>query len=67
MYYLLHRINYMFRHYSLAIFRLINEKFNKQLHSICVCCKQWGGKRWGWYEIWHALCRVGVEFWYFFF
>jgi len=31
MYYLLHRIKYMFRPFSLAIFRLINEKLNKQL------------------------------------
>ena len=36
-----------------------NEKLNKQLHSICVCCLKWGGKRLGWYEIWHELCRVG--------
>ena len=36
--------NYMFRHFSLAIFRLINEKLSKQLYSTCVCCIQWGGK-----------------------
>jgi len=43
----------------LAIFRLINEKFSKQLHSTCVGCIQWGGKRWSGYEISHVLCRMG--------
>jgi len=37
--------NYMFWHFSLAIFRLINEKLSKQLYSTCVYCIQWGGKR----------------------
>jgi len=36
--------NYMFRHFTLAIFRLINEKLSKQLHLTCVGCIQWGGK-----------------------
>ena len=49
----------MFRHFSLAIFRLINKKLYKQLHSTCLYCIQWGGKRCGGYEIWHVLCRVG--------
>jgi len=45
--YIIYYINYyMFRHFSLAIFRLINEKkLSKQLYSTCVCCIQWGGKR----------------------
>jgi len=51
--------NYMFRPFSFAIFRLINEKLNKQLHSTCVGCIQWGGKRWSGYEISHVLCRMG--------
>ena len=38
--------NYMFRPFSLAIFRLINEKLSKQLHLTCVGCIQWGGKMW---------------------
>jgi len=44
-YYLLHRDQLHFQHFSLAIFRLINEKLSKQLYSTCVCCIQWGGKR----------------------
>jgi len=35
----------MFRPFSLAIIRLINEKLSKQLHSTCVGYIQWGGKR----------------------
>ena len=50
----------MFRHFSLAVFRLIYEKkLFKQLHSIYVGCIQCGGKRWSGYEIWHVLCRMG--------
>jgi len=30
--------NYMFRQFSLAIFRLINEKLSKQLYSNCEVC-----------------------------
>ena len=48
----MHRIyyiknNYMFRHFILAIFRLINEKkkLSKQLYSTYVGCIQWGGNR----------------------
>jgi len=37
--------NYMFRHFTLAIFRLRNEKLSKQLYSTYVDCIQWGGKR----------------------
>ena len=37
--------NYMFRHFSLAIFRLINEKLSKQLSLTCVYCIQLGGER----------------------
>jgi len=33
--------NYMFRSFSLAIFRLINEKISKQLHSTSMGCIQW--------------------------
>jgi len=44
-----------------------NEKLNKQLHSICVCCVLWGGKRRGCYEISHALFTVGGGLWYFLF
>ena len=52
--------NYMFRHFTLAIIRLRNEKkISKQLYSTCVYCIQWGGKWWGGYEIWHVLCRMG--------
>jgi len=49
----------MFRPFSLAIFRLINEKLSKQLHSICVGCIQWGGQGWSGYEILPVLCRKG--------
>jgi len=51
--------NYMFRPFSLAIFRLINEKLSKQLHLTCVGCIQRGGKRWSGYEISHVLYRMG--------
>ena len=51
--------NYMFRPFSLAIFRSINEKLSKQLHLTCVGCIQWGGKMWSGNEIWHVLCRMG--------
>ena len=51
--------NYMFRPFSLAIFRLINEKLSKQLHSACVGCTQWIGKRWSGNEILYVLCRMG--------
>jgi len=53
------KVNYMFRPFSLAIFRLINEKLSKQLQSTCVGCIQLGGKRWSGYEIWHVLSRKG--------
>ena len=49
----------MFRHFSLAIFRLINEKIIKQLYSTCVYYIQWGGKRLNGYEMSHVLCRMG--------
>jgi len=51
--------NYMFRHFTLVIFRLINEKISKQLYLTCVGCIQWGGQEWSGYEIWHVLCRKG--------
>jgi len=54
----------MFRTFSLAIFRLINEKLSKQLYSTCVCCIQWGGQGWSGYDISHVLCRKdGVGTW----
>jgi len=54
------KINYMFRPFSLAIFRLIIEKkLSKQLQLTCVGCIQWGDKRWNGYEILHVLCRMG--------
>ena len=63
--------NYMFWPFSLAFFRLINEKLSKQLHSACVVCIQWGGQGWSGYEISHVLCRMGGvgtrEFCYFLF
>jgi len=35
----------MFRHFTLAIFRLRNEKkLSTQLYSTCVGCIQWGGE-----------------------
>jgi len=38
--------NYMFRHLTMAIFRLRNKKkLSKQLYSTYVGCIQWGGKR----------------------
>jgi len=39
--------NYMFRHFTLAILRLRNEKkkLSKQLYLTCVGCIQRGGKR----------------------
>ena len=51
--------NYMFRPFSLAIFRLINEKLSMQLHLTCVGCIQWRGKRWSGNEISHVFCRMG--------
>jgi len=52
--------NYMFRPFSLAIFKLINEKkLSKQLHLTCLGCIQWGGKMWSGYEISHVLCKMG--------
>jgi len=52
--------NYMFRHFTLAIFRLRNDKkLSKQLYSTYVGCIQWGGKRWSGYEMTHVLCRMG--------
>ena len=50
--------NYMFQPFSLAIFRLINEKLTK-LRLTCVGCIQRGGKRWSGYGISHVLCRMG--------
>jgi len=38
--------NYMFRHLTMAIFKLRNEKkLSKQLYSTYVDCIQWGDKR----------------------
>ena len=51
--------SYMFRPFSLAIFRLINEKLSKQLYSTYVGCIQWGGKGWSGHKISHVLCRMG--------
>jgi len=52
--------NCMFRHFTLAIFRLRNEKkLSKQLYSTYVGCIEWGGKRWGGHEISYVLCRMG--------
>ena len=51
--------NYMFRHFTLDIFRSRNNKLSKQLYWSCVGCIQWGGKRWSGYENLHVLCRVG--------
>jgi len=45
----------MFRPFSLAIFRLINEKLSKQLHLTCVGCIQCGGKMWSGNEISHVV------------
>jgi len=46
----MHRIyciknNYMFRHLTMAIFGLRNEKLIKQLYSTYVGSIEWGGKR----------------------
>ena len=49
----------MFRHFTLAIFMLRNEKLSKQLYSTYVGCIEWGGKGCGGYEIWYVLCRMG--------
>ena len=38
------RYNYMFRHLTIAIFRLRMKKISKQLYSTYVGCIQWGGK-----------------------
>jgi len=35
------------------------KELSKQLHSTCVGCIQWGGKRWSGYETSHVLCRMG--------
>jgi len=60
MYNLLHKEQlHVSAFFSLAIFRLVHEKLSKQLHSTCVGCIQWGGKRWSGYEISHVLCRMG--------
>jgi len=49
----------MFWHFTLAIYRLRNEKLSKQLYSTYVGCIQWGGKMWSGFEISHVLCRLG--------
>ena len=49
----------MFRPFSLAIFRLLNEKLSKHLHLTFVGCIQWGGKMWSANEISPMLCRMG--------
>jgi len=52
--------NYMFRHLTIAIFRLRNEKkLSKQVYSTYVGSIQGGGKRLGGQEISHVLCRMG--------
>jgi len=52
--------NYMFRHFTLAIFRLRNEKkLSKQLYSTYVDCIQGGGKGGDGHEISHVLCSMG--------
>ena len=53
------KINYMFRPFSLTIFRLIIEKLSKRLHLTCVGCIQGGGKMWSGNEILYVLCRKG--------
>ena len=56
--YLLHKINYMFRPLSLAIFRLIIENLNHLLSSYTRPMWfyiQWGCKAWGGNEISHAV------------
>jgi len=60
------KINYMFRPFSLAIFRLINEKFSKQLHLTCVDCIQWGGKMRSGNAISHVvvLCVINCTYRY---
>ena len=35
----------MFRHFTLAILRLRNEKISEQLYSTCVGSIQWGRKK----------------------
>jgi len=57
------KINYMFRPFSLAIFRLINEKLSKQLHLTCVGCIQWRGKMWSGYKVLHVCRMRGVGTW----
>jgi hypothetical protein len=37
--------NYMFRHFTLVVFRLSNEKLSKQLYLTYVGSIQWGGKK----------------------
>ena len=53
--------NYMFRHFSLAIFRLINEKLSKQLYSTCVYCIQ--GEVRGEVGTRSGMCCVGWVVW----
>jgi len=45
----------MFRHFTLVIFRLRNEKLSKKLYLTYVGCIHWGGRRWGGYEISYVL------------
>ena len=48
--------NYMFRHLTVAIFRLRNKK-SKQLYSTYVGSIQWGGKRGGCHKMAIVNCR----------
>ena len=50
----------MFRHLTMAMIRLRNEKkLGKQLYSSSVGCVQYGGKRGSGCEISHVLYRMG--------
>ena len=53
--------NYKFRHFTLVIFRLRNEKkkLSKQLYSTYVGCMQWGGE----VGTRSRMCYVGWVVW----
>ena len=59
MYNLLHKEQLHFSALFIGHLQVGKWKLSKQLHSTCVGCIQWRGKRWSGYEISHVLCKMG--------
>ena len=67
MYYLLHRNQLHISALFMVIFRLIMRNLISSYTRFSCVVYSGEVKGEGWYEIWHALCRVGGGFWYFLF